>query len=82
VHLQWLKHPVVADPVYGGGRDNTVADARLRARITALGRQFLHAEQLGFHHPRTGDVMRFKSALPRDLAEFLENLKAHQAGLK
>lgn len=75
VHLQWLKHPVVADPVYGGGRDNSVTDARLRARIKALGRQFLHAEHLGFHHPHTGEVMHFKSPLPRELAEFLEHLE-------
>ncbi|MBD0325040.1 MAG: RNA pseudouridine synthase, partial [Pyrinomonadaceae bacterium] len=68
--------------VYGGGRDNTVTDARLRARITALGRQFLHAEQLGFHHPRNGEVMRFLAPLPRELAEFLENLKAQEAGTK
>ena len=74
VHLQWLKHPVVADPVYGDGRDNTVSDPRLRARITALGRQFLHAEQLGFRHPRTHESLRFKAPLPRELSEFLDAL--------
>ena len=46
VHLAWLKHPVVGDETYGGGRDNTIQDPRLRARIRNLNRQFLHAEKL------------------------------------
>jgi len=74
VHLQWLKHPVVGDAVYGGGRDNTVTDARLRARIAALNRQFLHAEQLGFRHPRTNELMRFTAPLPVELANLLDDL--------
>ncbi|HKR00680.1 MAG TPA: RluA family pseudouridine synthase [Pyrinomonadaceae bacterium] len=76
VHLQWLKHPVVGDAVYGEGRDNTVADPRLRARINAMGRQFLHAEQLGFHHPRTGEALRFTAALPPELGKILDELEA------
>jgi 23S rRNA pseudouridine1911/1915/1917 synthase len=74
VHLAWLKHPLVGDPVYGGGRDNTVADAKLRSHISKLGRQFLHAEQLAFQHPRTGAEMRFTVALPDDLAQFIAGL--------
>jgi 23S rRNA pseudouridine1911/1915/1917 synthase len=74
VHLQWLKHPVVADPAYGDGRDNNVSDPQLRARITALGRQFLHAEQLGFRHPRTHEHLRFKAQLPPELSGFLDAL--------
>lgn len=75
VHLEWLKHPVVGDAVYSGGRDKTVPDARLRARISAMGRQFLHAEQLGFRHPRTGDAMRFNAPLPSALAELLVEIE-------
>ncbi|HEX8492396.1 MAG TPA: RluA family pseudouridine synthase [Pyrinomonadaceae bacterium] len=76
VHLQWLKHPVVRDSVYGDGRDNTVTDARLRARINALKRQFLHAEQLGFRHPRTHEPLGFTAPLPGELSEFLAELEA------
>lgn len=75
VHLQWLKHPVVGDAVYGDGRDKTVQDARLRARINALNRQFLHAEQLAFHHPSTGELRRFTAPLPDNLAKFLDELE-------
>jgi 23S rRNA pseudouridine1911/1915/1917 synthase len=76
VHLQWLKHPVVGDAVYGDGRDKTVQDARLRARINALHRQFLHAEQIAFRHPRTGEPLSFTAPLPIELAEFLEALES------
>ena len=75
VHLAWLKHPVVGDRVYGGGRDKTVGDARIRAQIAGLGRQFLHAEQLGFRHPRTGEQVKFTAELPVDLLQLLEKLK-------
>lgn len=74
VHLAWLKHPVVGDEIYNGGRDKTVPDARLRARIKALGRQFLHAEQIGFRHPRTNQELCFNAPLPQELTEFLESL--------
>jgi 23S rRNA pseudouridine1911/1915/1917 synthase len=76
VHLAWIKHPVVGDEVYGMGRDKTVADPKLRQAIAALGRQFLHAERLGFHHPRTGEWMSFNAPLPRELAEFIEKLES------
>ena len=81
VHLAWLKHPVVADETYGGGRDKTLPDPSLRARVAALGRQFLHAERLGFHHPATGEWLGFTAPLPPDLSEFLEALdSAEQTG--
>jgi 23S rRNA pseudouridine1911/1915/1917 synthase len=75
VHLAWLKHPVVADELYSGGRDNSVQDVRLRARIRKLQRQFLHAEQLGFRHPQTGEAMKFVAPLPVELSQFLEALE-------
>ena len=75
VHLAWLKHPVVGDETYGGGRDNTIQDARLRARIRSLNRQFLHAEKLGFTHPKTGEFVKFESPLPEELTELLASLE-------
>lgn len=76
VHLAYIKHPVVGDEVYGGGRDNTVQDPRLRSRIKALGRQFLHAQTLGFNHPRTNEWLKFTAPLPAALAEFLDELES------
>jgi 23S rRNA pseudouridine1911/1915/1917 synthase len=74
VHLQWLKHEVVGDTVYGGGRDKTVPDVQVRAMIARLGRQFLHAEQLAFRHPRTNEPLRFTAPLPNELAKILDEL--------
>jgi len=74
VHLSWLKHPVVGDETYGGGRDNSVQDVRLRARIRNLGRHFLHAERLGFVHPVTQSQMEFTAPLPLELTELLNDL--------
>ena len=76
VHLAWLKHPVVGDEIYGGGRDNTVQDPKLKAEIRKLNRHFLHAEQVGFRHPRTNEPLRFSSALPAGLVRLLEKLEA------
>lgn len=74
VHLAWMKHPVVGDETYGGGRDNTIRDPQLRARVRHLKRQFLHAEKLGFTHPATKEFVKFELALPSELAELLEVL--------
>ena len=74
VHLAWLKHPVVGDEIYGGGRDKTVTDARIRTQIAKLGRQFLHAERLEFRHPRTAEQVCFTAALPSELAELFDVL--------
>ena len=76
VHLAWLKHPVVGDEVYGGGRDKTVQDVRLRAAIRKMHRQFLHAERLGFRHPASGEALQFVAALPQELTRLLAELDA------
>ena len=75
VHLAWLKHPVVGDEAYGSGRDKTIPDHKLRSEIANLGRQFLHAEQLGFRHPRTNEEMRFTAPLPPKLQAVLNEIK-------
>jgi 23S rRNA pseudouridine1911/1915/1917 synthase len=76
VHLAWIKHPVVGDETYGGGRDNTIQDPRLRAGIRALNRHFLHAEKLGFKHPKTGEFVKFESPLPPELKDVLTRINA------
>ena len=74
VHLSWLRHPVVGDETYGGGRDNSIQDPRLRAQVRNLGRHFLHAEQLGFTHPTTGARLEFNAPLPDELSTLLAEL--------
>ena len=76
VHLAWLRHPIVGDESYGGGRDNMIQEAHLRAEVRKLGRQFLHAEELGFNHPTTVERMKFKAPLPSELSSLLEELES------
>lgn len=58
VHFAAIGHPIFGDHVYG-------------KRSPMLGRQFLHAHQLGFRLPSTGKYVEFTSELPQDLAEVL-----------
>ncbi|MCI0489599.1 MAG: RluA family pseudouridine synthase [Blastocatellia bacterium] len=74
VHLAHINHPVVADFVYGRGRENSVRAPAARQKIKSLGRHFLHSAQLAFTHPRTGERLEFASELPPELRSFIENL--------
>ena len=68
VHMQAIKHPCVGDPTYGG---DPVLASKLR-----LERQWLHAVELAFVHPRTRDEVRFTSGYPEDLAEALRLVRS------
>ena len=67
VHFSALRHPCVGDLTYG-------ADPTLAARLK-LNRQWLHARQLGFLHPRTHDEVSFVSDYPDDLKDALDALQ-------
>lgn len=72
VHLAHIGHPIIGDPVYGGGitrsRKASLGNDALTA-TSGLNRQSLHAYLLGFMHPVTGIKHRFESVLPPELAE-------------
>jgi 23S rRNA pseudouridine1911/1915/1917 synthase len=70
VHLAHLGHPVVGDPVYGSGfkAKAQALPERSQDALRHLGRQALHAAELGFEHPVTGKKLRFTSPLPDDIA--------------
>jgi 23S rRNA pseudouridine1911/1915/1917 synthase len=76
VHLAYIGHPLVGDPVYGSraGRAAVRADPT-RGRIAAPSRQALHARLLGFAHPCDGRYLEFESPLPTDLRELSESLE-------
>lgn len=75
VHMAHIGHPLVADQLYAPGFATKVnrLPEPLRTDIDTLGRQALHAAELGFEHPVTGEEMFFEAPLPPDLA----NLEAH-----
>lgn len=74
VHLASINHPVVGDPTYNEGRDNTIADQDIKKAVERLDRFFLHAEKLSFTHPKTGERLAFTQALPAELTDFLSLL--------
>ncbi|MEQ1653959.1 MAG: RluA family pseudouridine synthase [Hyphomicrobium sp.] len=76
VHLAHIGHPVLGDPLYGSGFKNrtTALDPHVTGLVDDLGRQALHAEELGFEHPKTGKPKLFKSPLPADIAAIIEAL--------
>lgn len=70
VHLEHIGHPVVGDPVYGGGgaRRITAGARALADRIErATPRQALHAAELSFRHPIDGHPLVFRAEWPADL---------------
>ena len=67
VHMAAHRHPCVGDPLYG-------ADPTLSARL-GLTRQWLHAHELAFAHPATGEWVRFASEYPDDLSRALAVLR-------
>ncbi|HXE57169.1 MAG TPA: RluA family pseudouridine synthase [Gemmatimonadales bacterium] len=70
VHLAHIGHPVVGDPVYGGGGSRRISGPH-RARAEEVERlaprQALHAAYLAFRHPASGRLLEFRSGWPADL---------------
>jgi len=71
VHMAYINHPCVGDPVYG--------QARLKADH-GLERQFLHSYRLDVAHPVTGEQMQFVDGLPPDLACVLDSIAPDSTG--
>lgn len=70
VHLAHLGHPLVGDPLYGTGFRTKVnrLPEEVRAAVTGFPRQALHAGLLAFAHPANGEIARFRSPVPEDMA--------------
>lgn len=63
VHMKYIGHPVINDPVYGHKKN-----------INNFG-QLLHAKTIGFIHPTTGEYMEFDSDLPDEFINILNKFK-------
>lgn len=67
VHMAYLGYPVVGDPVYGP-----------KKAPFKLAGQLLHAEVLGFKHPRTQEYLEFSAPLPSYMAAIIEQLRKNK----
>lgn len=70
VHFAALHHPVVGDTLYGAARQVRIG----KVTLPGPGRNFLHAERLGFAQPRTGKWIEVAAPLPQELREYLRRL--------
>jgi 23S rRNA pseudouridine1911/1915/1917 synthase len=79
VHMAHIGHPLLGDTTYGAGFKASAATlgTRAQAALAALGRQALHAAELGFVHPATGERMHFEVPPLRELAELLSALRVN-----
>lgn len=64
VHMSYINHPIVGDPVYSKGKNQF-----------NLEKQMLHAFKLGFVHPRSGEYMEFTTDLPEYFKRIINNLE-------
>src|SRR5262249_4504845 len=69
IHLAELGHPVCGEKVYRPAHDKAEESTPLAPRLA------LHAAELGFAHPNTGEAMHWDMPLPADLREFLDRLR-------
>jgi len=73
VHMASIGHPVVGDPLYGGGiRKGARQEAPAFVdKVAGLGRQALHAYQLGFNHPSSQNHVLFERDMPAEIKALL-----------
>jgi 23S rRNA pseudouridine1911/1915/1917 synthase len=69
IHLSEIGHPVCGERVYSAPRHMKVEDTSQAPRV------MLHAAELGFVHPESGDDLRFESPLPADMRRLLDRLR-------
>jgi len=80
VHLSHLKHPIVADDMYGGKFVYLwqLADAEPAVEEPIINRPALHALSLEFKHPTTDKQVKFEAPIPDDMQNLLEMLRKYR----
>lgn len=77
VHLAWIDHALLGDPLYGGRLKlpKGASDA-LQTALRQFRRQALHARALSFIHPELDEPVMFEAALPDDLQQLIAVIRA------
>ena len=81
VHLAYIGHPILGDPVYGVRlkRFHEKMSRSVVDNISALAGHMLHSEILEFAHPITGEPLRFETPPPEEFQALLQSLKEASA---
>jgi 23S rRNA pseudouridine1911/1915/1917 synthase len=85
VHMKHIGHPLFNDSDYGGSeilKGTTFSKYKqfVDNCFKILPRQALHAKELGFTHPDTGQWMQFNSDLPDDMEQVIRRWRTYLAG--
>jgi 23S rRNA pseudouridine1911/1915/1917 synthase len=77
VHLSYIKHPIVADDMYGGKLVYPwqLADNEPTVQEPVISRVALHAFSIEFKHPKTEKLVQFEAPLPDDMQHLLDTLR-------
>ncbi|MBW8000677.1 MAG: RluA family pseudouridine synthase [Planctomycetes bacterium] len=80
VHLSYIKHPVVADDMYGGKLlyPWQIKDQKPAAQDPVINRCALHAYSIEFKHPETDQFVKFEAPLPEDMQNTLDLLREYR----
>jgi len=80
VHLSYMKHPIVADDMYGGKLVYLwqLQDAEPAAQDPVIARCALHAWTIQFKHPSTEEIVNFEALLPDDMQNLLDMLRKYR----
>ncbi|HEJ8111395.1 MULTISPECIES: 23S rRNA pseudouridine(1911/1915/1917) synthase RluD [Serratia] len=77
VHMAYISHPLVGDPLYGGRpRPPKGASEAFINTLRGFDRQALHATMLRLYHPISGIQMEWHAPLPQDMVDLINALKA------
>lgn len=77
VHMKSIGNPIFGDQTYGGNKIITGTkypkyESFVHNCLQILPRQALHAQELGFIHPETGEELNFQAPLPNDMQQVLK----------
>ncbi|MGB2808615.1 MAG: RluA family pseudouridine synthase [Sedimentisphaerales bacterium] len=80
VHLLYIKHPIVADDMYGGKLVYPwqLKDAETAVEEPVVSRFALHASTLEFKHPTSDEMVKFEAPLPEDMQNLLDMLRKYR----
>ncbi len=77
VHMQYIKHSIVADDMYGGKMvyDWQIENREPDVAEPLMGRVALHAWRLEIKHPTTDELLKFEAPMPEDMQRLLDKLR-------
>lgn len=82
IHAMHMNHPIVHDEKYNGGVNRTKGflpevQRDIKLLVKKLGRHALHAKQLSFNHPVSGERVNFTEELPQDMQTMIDHMQTH-----